>query len=526
MSLNLVRPTGFVASLVTVFCAMGPPAFAENFSFFHEHILGTSLEIQLEAIDSQSADVAEQRVLAEIERLAKLFSSYQPDSEFSRWQNTFETPVAVSRELNEVLAASATWQEASQGALNPAVEKLSQLWKHGEERQAVPTHAELSQAAATIQAPQWRLDPLAGTATRLSHGPLSLNALAKGDILDRASAVARETAGIRGSLVCLGGDLRVSGDLTRTVHVVDPANDAVNAAPVATIHVQERGLATSGGYRRGFRIQGQWYSHIIDPRTGQPVDQMASATVLAATARDADALATIFSVLSPAETEQFTAERTDVEYLLIMRDGKRIASDGWPKVEEPEVFPQVTSAQTQLANANDRSQPESTTEPQLLELVVNFQLARPEDSQYRRPYVAIWLEDSDETTVKTALLWVQTKQPGPRWHRDLLRWYRNDAVRRVTDKRDLIGTISGATRGPGKYKAVFDGKDDTGTPLPPGKYTLFIEVAREHGTYQLIRQPLTLGNEPIAETKLKSNVEVESATYEYRRPAARKPDGK
>jgi hypothetical protein len=295
---------------------------------------------------------------------------------------------------------------------------------------------------------------------------------------------------------------------------------------MAAIHVHERGLATSGGYRRGVRIQGQWYSHILDPRTGRSVDHVASATVIAATARDADALATIFSVLSPAETEQFAAARPDVEYLLITRDGKKISSPGWSKLEQPGVFPPTASAQTQLAEADGRSKPESTTEPQFLELVVNFQLARPEDSQYRRPYVAIWLENSDETTVKTALLWVQTKQPGPRWHRDLLRWYRNDAVRRVTDKRDLIGTISGATRGPGKYKAVFDGKDDAGNALPPGKYTLFIEVAREHGTYQLIRQPLTLGAEPIAETKLKNNVEVESASFEYRRPASTKPNGK
>lgn len=526
MSLNLVRPTGFVASLVTVFCGLGQSASAESFSFFHEHVLGTSLEIQVEATDTQSANIAEQRILAEIDRLAKIFSTYQSDSEFSRWQNSFETAIPVSPELGEVLAASAAWQEESHGALNPAVEKLSQLWKQGEALQSVPTDVDLSQAVAAIQTPQWHLDPIAGTATRLARGPLSLNALAKGDILDRACSVARKTPGVQEALVCLGGDLRVSGNLARPVHVVDPANDAVNASPMATIHVHERGLATSGGYRRGVRIQGQWYSHILDPRTGRSVDHVASATVVAATARDADALATIFSVLSPAETEQFAAARPDVEYLLITRDGKKISSPGWSKLEQPGVFPPTASAQTQLAEADGRSKPESTTEPQFLELVVNFQLARPEDSQYRRPYVAIWLEDSDETTVKTALLWVQTKQPGPRWHRDLLRWYRNDAVRRVTDKRDLIGTISGATRGPGKYKAVFDGKDDTGNPLPPGKYTLFIEVAREHGTYQLIRQPLTLGNEPMVETKLKSNVEIESATYEYRRPAARKPDGK
>ena len=48
-----------------------------------------------------------------------------------------------------------------------------------------------------------------------------------------------------------------------------------------------------------------------------------------------------------------------------------------------------------------------------------------------------------------------------------------------------------------QYKAVFDGRDDSGKALKPGKYTLYIEAAREHGTYQLIRHPLTLGKDPI-----------------------------
>ena len=75
----------------------------------------------------------------------------------------------------------------------------------------------------------------------------------------------------------------------------------------------------------------------------------------------------------------------------------------------------------------------------------------------------------------------------------------------------------------GKVLLVFDGLDDNGKPLKPGKYKLFIEVAREHGTYQIIRQPLELGANPIETTQLKSNVEIKSASFEYRKPAEKKP---
>jgi len=519
---------GFVLALVVLFADQS--AFAERFSYFHEHILGTSLEIQLEATTPAAAQAAEQRVLAEIERLKAIFSSYDPESELCRWQTEIDRPVQVSPELYALLAASADWRQRSGGAFEPAVEGLSQVWKAAENRQIPPTTEELSSALAALQQPQWQLDPLARTATRKTSGKLSFNAIAKGDILDRATAVAMASPEIQGALVCMGGDLCVRGDLAQPVHVVDPLRDAVNAAPIATIHMHARGLATSGNYRRGFQIGDTWHSHILDPRTGTPVTGIASATVVAPTARDADALATIFSVLSLPETERLAATCSDVEYLLVTHDGQRITSSGWSDLEQPQLYRLASAAQSQQvsdqlaqADAVENTAVEvAPAKPELLELLVQFELAKPTGSQYRRPYVAVWLEDADEFPVRTAVLWMQTKQPGPRWHRDLLRWYRNDAVRKLADKRDLIGTVSGATRGSGQYKAIFDGKDDAGQPLPPGKYTLFIEVAREHGTYQLIRHPLTLGADPIPETKLKTNVEIQSASVVYRPATAEK----
>ncbi len=146
-------------------------------------------------------------------------------------------------------------------------------------------------------------------------------------------------------------------------------------------------------------------------------------------------------------------------------------------------------------------------------LHVWFKLDRPEGSRYRRPYLAVWLEDEEGFPVKTATLWIQTEQPGPRWHRDLTRWYRNDRMRKIVEKTDLIDGISGATRGPGEYETHFDGTDNAGKPLPTGTYTLCLEVAREHGTYQLIRQRLEWGDTGIEKTDLKGNLEISQAAF-------------
>jgi hypothetical protein len=95
-----------------------------------------------------------------------------------------------------------------------------------------------------------------------------------------------------------------------------------------------------------------------------------------------------------------------------------------------------------------------------------------------------------------------------------VRWYKQDRVRQLVDGSKLIGTVSAATRPPGRYKAVWDGKDDQGKPVAKGEYTLYIEAAREHGTYRLIRQSLTLGTK-VLEGNLKGNEEIKSARFVY-----------
>lgn len=502
-----------VASVLSV----TPSAIAaDRHVFEHEFVLGTSLQIQVDADSPALAQAAEANVLAEIARLEKVYSRYSADSELSRWQAASGQATRVSTELLQVLEACDHWKQLSQGAFNPAVQSASLRWKQAEQQGQVPTAEELSTIAKQIQRPSWKLDRAASTATPLAAGPLTLDAIAKGTILDQAARAGLSTdSGIHGVIVTIGGDVRVVGKITTSVQITDPFHDAVNAKPLCTIDVHNQGVATSGGYRRGFNVAGTHYSHNLDPRTAQPVDHFASVTVVADTAETADALATTFSVLSAKECLSLASKLNDVHFLLVTNEGELIASPGWKKL-----LPSSTTAAMYAEPSNEQSKDApatAATESGLLELEVQFELSRPKGAQYRRPYVAIWLEDADGFPVRTALLWITTKQPGPRWHRDLLRWYRNDRTRKLTNERDLIGVISEATRGPGQYKAVFDGKDDAGEPLKPGKYTLYLEAAREHGTYQLIKYPLELGTEPFAKVDLKGNVEIESASIEYRK---------
>ena len=158
------------------------------------------------------------------------------------------------------------------------------------------------------------------------------------------------------------------------------------------------------------------------------------------------------------------------------------------------------------------------------ELAVNFEINHPEaeKGRYRRPYVAVWVEDSEGKQVRTLALWVSLSGSGPfQWLPDLKRWYKSDEDRKLAEKKDIFFTVSRPTRPPGKYKLIWDGKDNHGKQLGGGEYTIFIEAAREHGTYQSIRRQVSLTNNPFSED-LKGNVEIRSASIEYRRKAAPK----
>ncbi|MBL8817026.1 MAG: DUF2271 domain-containing protein [Planctomyces sp.] len=163
---------------------------------------------------------------------------------------------------------------------------------------------------------------------------------------------------------------------------------------------------------------------------------------------------------------------------------------------------------------------EETREPEsdvkagmVLEITIN----RPEGGGrgYRRPYVSAWLTDKDGVPVRTIFLWVQKAQPGPRWIPDLRQWNRDDRLRRLVDDRDLVDAIAAPTRNAGLHKVVWDGKDDQGNALPAGTYTLNIEAAREHGTYQIIREKIELGDSKFQKS-LDGNVEIKAVKIDYR----------
>ena len=498
MSFGGKVPSALAIGAISLGSALGIGSLIgrENLYVLHdEGVLGTSLELKVKARSEDAALRAERAVLAEVQRESKILSSYDPSSEFSRWFSTQGLAVPVSRELFDTLSLFDEWRARTNGALDASAEAVCRVWKSAAAANRMPSDKELAAAVAAVRKQHWSLHQEDRTATHLSDTPLVLNTFVKSYIIDRAADAALADGEVHGVVLNIGGDIVVRGDISEPVQIADPKSDAENSPPIATVLLRDRAIATSGNYRRGVEIQGKHYSHIVDPRTGQPADRILSATVISRNPVQAGALATSFSVMDPEESLKLASSLPGVEFLLIASDGKRVESPGWRKPLAMDVS----------AAAPAPYNPQSGLWDPAFELEITIELAHF-SSPVRRPYVAIWIDDKNHVEVRTIAVWHQK----PKYLSDLRNWYREDRA------QNMAGSVSSATRPPGKYTVKWDGKDNHGQPVKAGSYFVNIEAAREHGSYQMMRQEVDFNGTPQS-FPLPGGTEIASATLEYRK---------
>lgn len=289
-------------------------------------LLGTVVEVAVTGGSEAQASRVGQRIVAEMDRLEQVFSAFRDDSELNRWKRGEGQP--VSGDLCEVMTAAAAWQQLSGGAFNPLVGELSALWAAGERIGRVPSDAELAVVAASIREP--RFEMRGDVPVRLGDcSQMNLNAIAKGYIVDRALGAAPDVEAVVSILVSAGGDMAHRGDQPARIGIEHPLRPYDNEPPLAFVQLHNAALATSGGARRGFRIGGRRYSHVLDPRTGQPVDTHASISVIAPTAMEADVLTTVLGALTPHAAVEQLDERDDGGCLIIDPSGKLVMDSTW-----------------------------------------------------------------------------------------------------------------------------------------------------------------------------------------------------
>ena len=149
--------------LVACLSALTTPAAraAEDFAFYHENVMGTSLELKVRADAIEAARWAEDRVLREIDRAERHLQRLRPDQRVQPLAGGLPGagPVPISPELFEVLESCDSWHARSGGTFDPRVQALSQLWSRAAALNRLPSDSERNAATTLLRRPAWRLDP-------------------------------------------------------------------------------------------------------------------------------------------------------------------------------------------------------------------------------------------------------------------------------------------------------------------------------------------------------------------------------
>lgn len=486
----MAMATSRIALLFLTGLACTAPA-QDAVRFHADHVLGTSCDLAVMASPTEAATFRD-AALREVERLERILSGWREDSQVAAL-NRGEPVANAAPELMDLLEQAEAWQSTTRGAFDARLGGVATCWRDAAKAGREPDDKVLADRLAASRASRAHVDRAKKVVRPEGSLQLALDGIGKGFVLDRALAAARKAVpGAKGALLDIGGDEasfgKGPGGKPWRVGIADPRRPADNALPMLTIGLEDRCCATSGGYARGFDIRGVHHSHILDPGTGRPATAVLQATVAAPDAATADALATALCVLDPAEGLELANSLAGIDCIVVDAGGKRHLSRGFASLQ-----PEEPSAATAAGGFPDN-----------FELRVALELPRI-TSRYKRPYTAIWVEDTGGTHLCTLALWGRNR----RWISELTGWWR--AAGSAADDLDAVAR---ASRGAGSYTVAWGGRDDAGKAMGPGEYVVVVEVSREHGGHTTVRQKVRCGTS-AAEWQLAANKELASCTVSY-----------
>lgn len=345
------------------------PAFARarrDYSFRHDYILGTSLDLTVQGATAEEAESAETAVLGEVERLRKILDVRDAASDIRVGRR--------SADLHQVLDAYRHWGERTGGVIRA----------------------------------EW-------------NGSPNLEGLGKAYIVDRAAGAGRAAApGARGLVLDIGGDIRVFGQAE--LGIADPLRPHDNAEPMTMVRIADQALTSSGTYARG--------PHIVDGRTGLVAKGALAASVTASDCLTSNALSMALCVLSPDEGLRLLEETGGAEGLVVTRSGGVLRSSGFRRYEQtlrPAAYAGWTNGSQVSISLTLVDPAPAGGGGGGFGGRGGFGGKGGGFGRMKRPYVAVWAEDASGKVVKNITLWASKPRWLPELH---TWWSKNGASAR------------------------------------------------------------------------------------------------
>lgn len=269
--------------------------------------MGTTFTIFLYAANQERASEYFELAFDEIERVEEALSDYRPTSELSRINRlAAKEYVTTDPEVFKFLQISMDYSRRSDGAFDITVGPLMRAWGFLRGQGHYPTQEELSNARKSVGWEHVHLDPGKRTVHfDLPGMALDPGGIGKGYVVDCVVSLLRD-AGVKIALVDAGSSTIYAmgappGKNGWTVQIPRPGD---RAHSISTVVLRDTSLSTSGNYEKFFTLNGRTYCHIMDPRTGEPVQGTLQTTVITPNATDSDALSLVMFVMGPDKSEK------------------------------------------------------------------------------------------------------------------------------------------------------------------------------------------------------------------------------
>ena len=236
-------------------------------------------------------------------------------------------PTRVEQRLFQLIQKGIELHEKTEGAFDITSGLLSKAWGFFRKQGRVPEQSEIDSVLQNVGSHRIRVNDEEETVFyEAQELEINLGAIGKGHALDRISEFMQQSG--MDDFLIHGGQSSV---LSRGYRWLSPESDKSSDEPwrvglrhplhadkrIAVLKIRDKALGTSGTARQSFYHKGKRYGHIIDPRTGQPATGVYSATALAPTAAEADALATAFYVMGGEAAVKFCRENSEYSCLIL-----------------------------------------------------------------------------------------------------------------------------------------------------------------------------------------------------------------
>ncbi len=295
--------------------------------------MGTVFETTIYAADKYVAEKTFNDVSQEINRLDYLMSNYKKESVLSGLnKNAPAGPVDCNKELANVIEQSLKYGNITDGAFDITIGPLMKKWGFFKKQGRIPGKEELESALQSVSYKNIIIeekaikslskDPIA-VKTIFFKNPgtqIDLGGIGKGYAVDRAVSVLQQN-GISSALINFAGNIYTFGTPPgRDSWVIGLQHPRKSEGLLGTFEIKDKAVSTSGDYEKFFTIEGKRYSHIIDPRTGNPVKGIVSVTIVTDNATRADALSTGVFVLGLEKGMALIEKLPDVEGIIVYED--------------------------------------------------------------------------------------------------------------------------------------------------------------------------------------------------------------